>query len=133
MEEIFAVFAVAQLRRTNLFCATTRPDGTIGLPGGKVDQGEDIFQAVIREAGEEGWNLKCDRKILRTDIVDGKKVAWIKCYTMTTPVKSQWKEKYRGIFPLAIPVELLSTGMGNEFLNSKDARGLLTLASFFSY
>jgi hypothetical protein len=116
MKDIFAVFAVAQLRRTTLLCATTRPDGTIGLPGGKVDPGEDIFQAVIREAEEEGWNLTCDKKILRTGIVDGKKVAWIRCYTTETPVKSQWKEKYRGIFPLAIPVELLSPGMGNEFL-----------------
>ena len=116
MKEIFAVFAVTKFRRTNLLCATTRPDGTIGLPGGKVDPGEDIFKAVTREAKEEGWNLKCDRKIIHTAIVDGKKVAWIKCSTMVDPVRKEWKEKYRGIFPLAIPAELLTPGLGNEFL-----------------
>lgn len=115
--DIFAVFAVCNPRRIDsLICATTREDGTIGLPGGKVDSGEDIFKAVIREAAEEGWALRTSRKIIRIAEVDGKRVAWVRCYCRQNPIVPNHKEMARGIMPIAVPRFMLSDGMGNEFL-----------------
>ncbi len=39
--------------------ATTRPKqpGAVGLPGGKLEKGETPYEAVMREAEEEGWKI----------------------------------------------------------------------------
>ena len=44
------------------WAATTRPAdrgqaGRIGLPGGKIESGEDPAAAALREAAEEGWRI----------------------------------------------------------------------------
>lgn len=109
-QDIFAVFAVARPRRIHdLICATTRGDGKIGLPGGKVDAGEDIFSACEREAKEEGWNLDVSKRVLHIGIVDGKKVAWVHAVTRLRPIIQDHKEKSRGIMPIAVPQEMLSS------------------------
>jgi 8-oxo-dGTP pyrophosphatase MutT (NUDIX family) len=116
---IYAVFGVAYFRRSGMVCATTRTDGSIGLPGGKIDPGEDAFTALRREAFEEGWKLTVSRIILRDAMVDGHRVLWIKCATRTNPLSTDWKEKHRGIYPIAVLPEMLTPGLGNEFLSEK--------------
>ena len=51
----WAVFIVGKVG--DKYAATTRDDGRIGLPGGKVDVGESGKVAVMREATEEGWSF----------------------------------------------------------------------------
>jgi len=114
----FAVFAVARMTASDgstFLCATTRPDGTIGLPGGKVDDGEMPYAAVIREAREEGWELNLlNFQPIHVAQVDGKPVAWFDC----KPVCGLqfYKEKHRGITPIIVAPVDLSPGFGNEFL-----------------
>jgi predicted NUDIX family NTP pyrophosphohydrolase len=110
---VFAVFAVARIH--GLICATTRPDGSIGLPGGKVDEGESPERAACREAREEGWNL-CIGKEIHRDTVDGKLIVWFAAKVRRVPVVENHKEQYRGIHPIAVPASLLTSGFGNEFL-----------------
>lgn len=120
MNDYHAVFAVCFFRKTSLICATTRPDGSIGLPGGKVDYLDtDIFATVIREAREEGWNLTATREIMHVAIVDGKKIGWIRCTTSQNPLVKNHKEKSRGIMPIAVPIEMVANQFGNQFLLTK--------------
>jgi hypothetical protein len=114
----YAVFAVAYVPNTPLLCATTREDGTIGLPGGKVDPGEDPLKAVIREAAEEGWNLSTDGVVLQERLVDGRPVIWYACRTLENPIISNHKEAHRGIHPVAITPPSLTHGLGNDFLRN---------------
>jgi 8-oxo-dGTP pyrophosphatase MutT (NUDIX family) len=81
----FAVFVVAPVKGTNgLLAATTRAKdkgeaGEIGLPGGKLNPGEDPRDAVIREAGEEGWVVNgVDLYPFRKAMVNGKAIWWYK-------------------------------------------------------
>lgn len=112
----FAVFAV--LIKNGMIYATTRPDGKIGLPGGKVDPGETAMDAVLRESQEEGILMVIpDLPPVHSDIVDGKLVQWFIAQDGT--ILDQYKEKYRGITPCIIPVTELvkkSPGFGNDFL-----------------
>lgn len=111
-KEIFAVFAVVKLGGKIL--ATTRPNSDkIGLIGGKVDKGETIFEAVEREAYEEGAKIKA-KEVMNVAYVDGKKVAWIEADYIT--LLSDWKEKHRGIIAKFVDPADLSSGFGNEFL-----------------
>lgn len=116
--QYFAVFAVARMTASDgstFLCATTRPDGTIGLPGGKVDPGETAYGAVIREAREEGWELNLiSFQPIHVAEVDGKPVAWFDC----KPVCGLefYQEKDRGIVPIIVAPADLSPGLGNEFL-----------------
>lgn len=114
-KNIFAVFAVAKVG--DKFCATTRLDGSIGLPGGKVEENDNnIFETCIRESREEGWDLDTTGEILQLTTVHGKLVAWLKCYR--TSKLRDYKEKNRGISPiLASAEELNNPGMKNDFLS----------------
>ena len=59
--DIYAAFILARTL-DGCWAATTRPAdrgqaGRIGLPGGKVEPGEDPAAAALREAAEEGWRI----------------------------------------------------------------------------
>lgn len=109
---VFAVFVLCQ--NDNGIAMTTRPDGRIGLPGGKVDQGEDIATAALREAFEEGWNVSLVSNLpIHSQLVDGKLCVWL-AGTIISKLEN-YKEKYRGIIPFYGTKEILrNSGMGNE-------------------
>lgn len=58
-EKYYAVFAYS-LQGGGKVAAVTRPEGGIGLPGGKVEENETNIEALRRECEEEGWliNIK---------------------------------------------------------------------------
>lgn len=118
-ETVFAAFAIASIN--GQICATTRPDGTIGLPGGKVDPGESPAQCAFREASEEGWNLQAGHAdLVHEAVIEGKLVQWFKI--SGTPIKlSKFKEMGR-IQPILVnPAQLV--GFGNpEALAAAGAR-----------
>ena len=81
MSTPFAVFLVA--RTKGGYAATTRAadrgeTGRIGLPGGKVDDGEIAIDALRRESAEEGWLLSSDAvlRLIHEQDVEGRPVAW---------------------------------------------------------
>jgi ADP-ribose pyrophosphatase YjhB (NUDIX family) len=113
----FAVFAVAPLSN-GYFAATTRAadrgeSGKIGLPGGKVDPGENPVQALIREAREEGWELlEVNPTPIHAQDVDGKHVQWFLATSAT--MLADYKEKGR-ITPIrATKSAIIASGYGNE-------------------
>jgi len=111
---VFAAFIVCRANSKE-FCATTRDDGRIGLPGGKVEIGENPWDAAIREAKEEGWKVQLISKLpIHQQEVDGKKVQWF----AATKVKKllNFKEKGR-IKPITVSAQkILTSGFGNENL-----------------
>lgn len=111
---VFAVFVFAQ--DGNGIAMTTRPDGNCGLPGGKVDAGEDIVSAAIREAGEEGWIISIqNNNPIHSQLVNGKLCVWL-AGTIISKLDN-YKEKYRGIKPFyGTKTDLINSGMGNENL-----------------
>lgn len=115
--EIFAAFVLAEDARG--IAATTRDDGRIGLPGGKVDKDENPFQAAVRESNEEGWNLLVSSTAFKTDMVDGKWVQWYRGVPIS-PLQD-YKEKNRGIRPIFVDRKAIeNSGFGNEDLFQKN-------------
>lgn len=116
-ETPFAVFVVHQFSNGKI-AATTRPKDRMkddegvsyGLPGGKVDPGENPMKAAIRESMEEGWEVS-DLTHKHSDMVQGKLVWWYHA-KKAFPLK-EYKEKYRGIKPIQIDMNKLK-GFGNE-------------------
>jgi ribosomal protein S18 acetylase RimI-like enzyme len=112
----WAVFIVGKVG--DKYAATTRDDGRIGLPGGKVDVGESGKVAVMREATEEGWSFpkETNLTLIHQQDVEGNPIDWY--MADTTPSKlSEYKEKHRGIKPILITEEeLRNSGFGNENL-----------------
>lgn len=111
---VFAAFAVAPRPGGNI-AATTRDDGRIGLPGGKVDPCDHSpMDTAIREAKEEGWDLYGSSSLIHDALVDGKRVQWFS-FDAATPRK-EFKEKGR-ITPISVSrEEIAGSGFGNEFL-----------------
>lgn len=118
----FAVFVVAKLPNGKL-AATTRAkdtgeEGKIGLPGGKVDPGEDPLKAAYRESKEEGWKVyDVGLEPIHKDFVDGKEIWWYES-SGADPL-SDYNEKDRGIGPIEVEIDdIANSGFGNEFLKN---------------
>lgn len=125
-KKVFASFLIAPPSSGRGLCATTRAAdrgerGRIGLPGGKVDPGEDPAHAALREAAEEGWQVNCDPDdlaLVHLAKVDGRLVAWYEVPPGVKGVrKAKFKEKGR-IRPVTAPRwKIAASGYGNEFLD----------------
>lgn len=116
MEDLFAVFVVA-VDEDGLVAMTTRPKGkseSHGLPGGKVDPGESPVEAVLREAKEEGWEVKLETdRPFYVDYVKDRKVAWFRGSIVSE--LADYKEKHRGIETLRAPLEWVAqSGYKND-------------------
>ena len=114
--DYFATFAVV-FENDKVWC-TTREDGTIGLPGGKVDPNETSMRACIRECSEEGLLINdAIGKIVKTDVVSDKPVVWYQFESATA--LTEYKEKYRGIKAVLVSIEDLIASnpyFKNDFL-----------------
>jgi ADP-ribose pyrophosphatase YjhB (NUDIX family) len=109
--EVFAAFAVAILPNGRI-AGTTRPGGGVGLPGGKVEPGENPVQAAVREAAEEGWNVGGFVHAVNDKLVDGKLVMWFSFERAER--RAEWKERGR-VEPVELTLdELANSGMGND-------------------
>jgi len=103
----------------NQFAVVTRHDGRICLPGGKVDEGESLLTAVLRECEEEGWQVLAIKPIpIHTrDDIDGYETHWF--HILNATMLGDYKDKSRNLFPFTTDVHTLircSPGFGNEFL-----------------
>jgi NUDIX domain len=111
----FAVFAV--VRVDGGFAATTRPtdrgeSGRIGLPGGKVDQGENAISALKRECEEEGWKIyNINPTVFHEELIDDKTIQW---FTAKSAIKlDNYKEKGRITPIVATREQILNSGFRN--------------------
>lgn len=112
--KVFAAFIVAKTTSGN-YCAVTRNPG-FGLPGGKVENGENPWDAAVREAREEGWDVQLISKTpIHQQNVGGKFVQW---FVGANPKKLEnYKEKARGIVPVTLSAQkVMDSGMGNNKL-----------------
>jgi 8-oxo-dGTP pyrophosphatase MutT (NUDIX family) len=96
-------------------CATTRVDGTIGLPGGKLDGFEDILEAAFRETEEEGWKIIDGYGIpFLQMVVNDRVVSWVLVIAKEVVQLEDYKEKHRGIKPILVDIEeMIASGRGN--------------------
>jgi ADP-ribose pyrophosphatase YjhB (NUDIX family) len=116
---VFAAFAVIVLPNGRI-AGTTRPSGGVGLPGGKVEPGENPVQAAVREAAEEGWDVHCKGHVVHDQLVDGKLVMWISFERAER--RAEWREKGR-VEPVELTVDEIETsGMGNDVVARKIRR-----------
>ncbi len=119
-ENLYPFAAFILVKVNGGYAATTRAkdrgeEGKVGLPGGKIDKGENPIEAAIRESKEEGWEIKgVYPEIFHQQLVDGKLVWWFRAQSAN--MLSNFKEKGR-IIPIIITREqLLNSGYGNENL-----------------
>ena len=125
----FAVFAIVKV--PGGYAATTRAkdrgeEGKIGLPGGKVDPGEKGEEAVIRESGEEGWEISKVTGIAASRMVEGRPVVWY--FAEGAKPLKDYPECYadHGAGPrlpqpraspvVASKVDIANSGYGNDFI-----------------
>jgi hypothetical protein len=112
-----AVFVIVKTS-DNKFAATTRAadrgeEGKIGLPGGKVDPGETLRDAAIRESAEEGWNvMDLSSNPIYCATVDDFEVSW---FVADRAIKlATYKEQHR-ISPIEVTLDqIYQSGYGND-------------------
>ena len=118
----FAVFVFAQLSDGSWAATTRAADrgeaGRIGLPGGKVDAGEDPRAAALREAAEEGWAIEArpsDLVLVHEAEVEGRPVAWFAAPQGARVARlSDYKEAGR-IRPIRADLSTIArSGYGND-------------------
>lgn len=117
MEACFLLIQKNEQERTsNLYCATTRPDGKgFGLPGGKRENNETLKECVQREAFEEGWQVELEN--INDDPFyclkeNGNSIYFFRGKNATK--LKDYKEKDR-LKPLYITrEELMNSGNGND-------------------
>ena len=115
----FAAFVIAPV--VGGLAATTRAadrgeEGRIGLPGGKLDAGEDAEAAARREAAEEGWEVVGKLVEVRRALYDGRLIVW---FLADHAVKlAEYKEIGR-ITPVVASVrQVASSGYDNAFISA---------------
>lgn len=120
-----AAFIVARAQ-SGLIAATTRVQAEglpvrIGLPGGKVEEGEGLRDAAIREAAEEGWAITgvADTPFHQAE-VEGFDVSWFAAESAV--ILSDWLEKGRISPTVVSPAQLADDGFGNDEAMAKFAR-----------
>lgn len=109
-----AAFVLAPIARgcVDSWAVVTRPGSDkIGLPGGKVEQGETPANAALREALEEGWMVEGLGQCFHVAQVDGYEVHWFEA-EMASPMVD-FKEKGRVEPTSATTHEVEESGMGN--------------------
>lgn len=112
----FAAFVIAPVLDERHVAAVTRDtgDAPLGLPGGKVEPGEDPRMAAMREAAEEGWAVSWPLVEVHRASVDGRLVVWYASPHATR--LHEYKERERGIQPRIARIEDLaaSSRLGND-------------------
>ena len=85
------------------------------MPGGKVEKGETALIAALREAKEEGWDLRVsDTSPIHGQLVDGKLVQWFAA--IDGRMLRNYKEMDRILPVIASPSQIKLSGYGNENL-----------------
>ena len=108
---IFACFTIAT-NNIGQIAMVTRTDGTVGLPGGKVDPNENPFDCVNREATEEGWMLDINPNPFFSAKVNNNKCLWFR--GKIKGLYLDYKEKNR-IIPFYADIGTLAmSGMRNN-------------------
>ena len=117
--KFFAVFVLVNTIN-DLYAATTRPsdigeEGQIGLPGGKIDEGENILDAAYRECKEEGWEVKeIHPDPINIDYIEGKKIIWLKAKSAS---KLKTYKEMKRLKPIEKSLlEISKSGYGNSFV-----------------
>lgn len=114
--EVFASFSV--VRSGDFVWCVTRDGqdiGKFGLPGGKLEEGEDPLSGAIRETLEEGLILYGKGTLIKEGYVDGNLIHWYE-FPSCTKLNS-YKEQYRGIIPVLVHKSYFEhSEYGNKFL-----------------
>lgn len=127
MEKIFATFIISPSK--DGIAAITRVEGGIGLPGGKIEKGENPIEAVKRESREEGWEITGPFIKIVDQFFEGRLIRWYGTTSESKRLKN-FKEKGK-IEPISITVsDLYDTKYYNnekiiEFAMKIDLKGRL--------
>lgn len=122
---------------TDGVAAVSRPTGGIGLPGGKLEDGETARAAAIRESKEEGWNpCFVSEEPIHVAEVEGKTIAWFSALYMEK--LHRFKEVGRISPIVAAPEAVIESGNGNDFILGLESpfltgkEGISSESAFFS-
>ena len=123
MDTPFAVFVLAPSGAGTVAATTRAADrgeaGRIGLPGGKVDAGEDPRVAALRESAEEGWLVSgLGESPAHVALVEGRPVWWYRADSAVAIADGRHKEAGR-VEPVSVTLDAVAaSGYGNEWVRS---------------